>query len=95
MIKDDRSDAQPFLGQCPFCNQGMLRFWFINDYMTILCDECELRWDDVRAIADDRNTPASGRFEEGEESSQVKHHAATYQEILNHHFGDLIAGYST
>ena len=92
MIIDDNNSAKPFIGECAFCGQGMLRFWFVNGKLSVLCDECELRWDDIRAVAKEPKTPASGTFDE--DHSGLTHRAATNEEIRDSEFAELIAGYS-
>lgn len=57
-------------GLCPFCGQGLLRFWKCANCASIilLCDECELVWRDLDEVA---------------EFGDPSHHQATYPECPN------------
>ena len=92
MIIDENNNARPFLAECAFCGQGMLRFWFINGTLSVLCDECELYWDDIRAVAKNPKIPATGTLDESQINESGA--AATKDEIIAAKFGDLVSGYS-
>lgn len=41
---------EPYVVACSFCDQGKLRIWKARDKPVALCDECELYWEDIRAV---------------------------------------------
>jgi hypothetical protein len=92
MIIDENDSARPFIGECAFCGKGLLRFWLINEELAVLCDECELYWTDIAAVADDPNTPATGTLDTSPLAEP--HRAATAEEIADADFADFISGYS-
>lgn len=92
MITDKNNTARPFIGKCAFCGDGMLRFWCIDRKLVALCDECELQWDNVRAVAEVPESSATGTFDESVIGTD--HHPATHDEIVAAGFDDVIAGYS-
>ena len=92
MAEDSNDTAHPFLSECPFCQQGMLRFWFIGGSISALCDECDLYWRDPQAIASDPTIPASGTLDP--DSGELDHRAAMKADVEQAGLDDLIAGYS-
>ena len=50
------------IGQCAFCEQGLLRPMRCRSCAAIVavCDECELIWDDIGKVRADLRTPSSG-----------------------------------
>ncbi len=54
----------PYVNQCSFCEEGLLRLHRCAGCGTIaaICDECELMWCDVQAVSRDADTPADTTF---------------------------------
>jgi hypothetical protein len=54
----------PYLDQCRFCGQGLLRFWQCGTCgaWLVMCDECELVWADVPTVAGDPTGPADAAY---------------------------------
>ena len=44
--------SEPHERACPFCAQGLLRYWKCSncDELVLLCDECELVWRDLEDV---------------------------------------------
>lgn len=81
-----------FIAQCGFCGDGLLRFWKHGQKLVALCDECELVWDDVPAVAADQSIDATGSFpSEGDQSDWKK---ATLKEISKAGYNCHIGGRS-
>ncbi len=80
----------PYLGECGFCGNGLLRFWLCeeHDETIALCDECELYWTDPRAVKSDPNHPSSGAYP----ALEGNWRAATIDEISDRGLAELIEG---
>jgi hypothetical protein len=72
--------GRPYIAQCQFCGNGLLRFWNRGGEIIALCDECELFWEDVEAVAADRDTKAAGTYDEDFEV-EADFREATAEEI--------------
>jgi hypothetical protein len=57
-------DKTPYVAHCGFCEQGLLRFRECPACYTVcvICDECELIWEDIAAVSEDPNTESGGAF---------------------------------
>jgi len=81
-----------YICECGFCGNGLLRFWKHKDAVVALCDECELVWNDIPAVAADPKINATGSFpSEGDQSDWKK---ATLKEISKAGFNRHIGGRS-
>ena len=51
------SGEKPYISSCSFCQNGLLRFYRCGTChaVVVLCDECELMWEDVKQVSDDPN----------------------------------------
>lgn len=58
------ANERPFLGNCSFCGDGLLRFLQCEtcEQVVVLCDECELMWADVQAVSDDANLSSDSNY---------------------------------
>lgn len=58
------SRVRPYIGQCGFCGQGLLRVMRCKSCQAVivLCDECELLWSDPVQVAQDPQVRSSGAF---------------------------------
>ena len=54
----------PYICQCGFCEQGLLRPMRCKSCQAIvaICDECELTWQDMEAVSRDPATASSSSF---------------------------------
>jgi hypothetical protein len=57
-------DKKPYVGNCGFCEQGLLKFRRCPACQTVcaVCDECELVWTKIADVSRDRRTKADGAF---------------------------------
>ncbi|MCB1096690.1 MAG: hypothetical protein KDN22_14020 [Verrucomicrobiae bacterium] len=92
MIIDENDTAKPFIGECAFCGQGLLRVWIISEKLAVLCDQCELYWSDISAVANDPMVPATGTLDTSPLAEP--HRAATSEEIADANLTHFISGYS-
>lgn len=55
------TDESPYICECSFCEQGLLRFRSCPECEAVcaICDECELVWEDVSEVSDDPEIKAS------------------------------------
>jgi len=58
------TDEQPYIVQCSFCENGLLRFMrcVACNEVSAVCDECELIWTDIEEVQRDPNSRSSGAF---------------------------------
>jgi len=54
----------PYVAQCGFCENGLLRFMRCVECDTVsaVCDECELIWKDLEEVSNDRFCSSSSAF---------------------------------
>ena len=54
----------PYISNCGFCEQGMLRFMRCPhcDTVCAVCDECELIWKDIAAVHNQPKSKSSSSF---------------------------------
>ena len=86
-----------YICECPVCGDGLVRFWLYRDEVVGLCDECELVWNDVRALADEPSTTgATGSFPDGPDGggSEEDWQAARHRDVERAGLDGVIAGYS-
>ncbi len=59
-----KQQASPYIAQCSFCNQGLLRFMRCRecDAVVAVCDQCELLWRNLAAVHSNPRCPASGTY---------------------------------
>ena len=57
-------ENEPFIAACVFCTNGLLRVHRCQSCSSVvaICDECELRWNDVAAVFKDPKRPSQGSF---------------------------------
>ena len=57
-------EESPYVNQCAFCGDGLLRLYRCTGCKTIvaMCDECELIWCDIAEISLKANRPSDGAF---------------------------------
>ena len=55
------TDEIPYICECDFCEQGLLRFRSCPECEAIcaVCDECELVWEDIAEVSDDPSVKAA------------------------------------
>ena len=58
------ANEMPYICECGFCEQGLLRFRSCPECEAVcaICDECELVWEDVSEVSDDPTIKASCAF---------------------------------
>ena len=55
------TEETPYICECDFCEQGLLRFRSCPECEAIcaVCDECELVWEDIAEVSDDPSVKAA------------------------------------
>ncbi len=58
------TEELPYIGECGFCEQGLLRFRSCPECETIcaVCDECELIWSDIAEVSEDPSAKAASAY---------------------------------
>ena len=84
----------PYVAQCGFCEQGLLRPMRCRSCQAIVavCDECELIWDDLRAVHDNPKAPSAGAQPNCPvcDKPQVAWELLTRQETVAAGLGDVL-----
>lgn len=61
-IRDE--SEYPYISECKFCYNGMVRFWLCPNCSSLvgLCDECELIWIDIKGLYENNDKESDGAF---------------------------------
>jgi len=90
MVRD-----RPYVGACPFCGNGILRYWTCKNCSSLLviCNECDLIWKDAAAAAEHRE--ADGTFPDCPNcpATLADGHESSDEEIAANGLDETIAGY--
>ena len=59
-----RDEEKPYIGECSFCGNGLLRFYRCHtcDRIVALCDECELMWENIEQVSRDPELPSDSAY---------------------------------
>lgn len=84
-----KKDELPYVSQCAFCDQGVLRFMQCKSCEAIaaVCDECELVWGDIKRVHDDPGAPSSSSFPACPSCNNAKSDWSTLDREGVHHAG--------
>ena len=58
----ESEEERPYVCECGVCGDGLLRLWKCKRSYYALCDECELVWSDLDAVAEDPEAKAKASY---------------------------------
>ena len=85
-----------YVCECGVCGNGLVRYWMYRGCVVGMCDDCELVWSDLAALAKKNTTKAEGSFPGGpdEKGKEGDWKLATHRDVDRADFDGTVAGYS-
>jgi len=90
--------AYPYVAECGFCGSGLLRLYRCShcDGVVAICDECELTWTNIKAVAKNANAKSDGAFPKCPvcDADEADWYYLEPEEIAEHGLGQYVVGES-